>query len=357
VSHGTNRAQKNRQRFSLELIWHNASRDCEGDKLNTRRKLMVVLGAGALAAPVHLLAQRVYRIAVLIQGTERTLGARFEALRAGLRELGYVEGKNLSISLRWNEGGLEQLPGLAAELLRDNPDVFVVAPVVTAAAAQKLSRSVPIVIASGGGVLKIGLAKSFAHPGGNVTGLENQGEELVQKHIELLKTIVPGISRLGVLNTGKYVFHDEAWRAAMQAAQVMKVTLIDVRVGAPRDLARIASICGKEGCGGLYVMTDPILTSWRAQVIEEAMRLRLPAVYAIREYAQEGGLISYSPDIEAQYRRAATYVDKILKGAKPGDLPIERPTTFELVVNMKTAKALGLTIPNSILVQATQVIE
>ena len=325
--------------------------------MNNRRKLVLALGAAALGAPDILLAQRVYRIAVLIHGTERTLGARFEALRAGLRELGYIEGKNLSISIRWNEGGLERLPDLAEELLRSKPDVLVVAPVVAAAAAQKHTKTVPIVIASGGGVVKIGLAQSLARPGGNVTGLENQAEELVQKHIELLKTIVPGITRLAVLNTGKYIFHDEAWRAAAQAAQVMKVTLVDVRVGAPRDLARLVSICGKEGCGGLYVMTDPILTNWRAQIIEEAFRLRLPAVYPSIEFAEEGGLISYSQNIQEQYRRAAAYVDKILKGAKPGDLPIERPTIFELVVNLKTAKAFGLTIPNSILVQTTRIIE
>ena len=325
--------------------------------MNNRRKLVLALGASALGAPATLLAQRVYRIAVLIHGTERTLGARFEALRAGLRELGYIEGKNLSISIRWNEGGLERLADLAEELLRTKPDVLVVAPVVAAAAAQKHTKTVPIVIASGGGVVKIGLAQSLARPGGNVTGLENQAEELVQKHIELLKTIVPGITRLAVLNTGKYIFHDEAWRAAAQAAQVMKVTLVDVRVGAPRDLARLASICGKEGCGGLYVMTDPLLTNWRAQIIEEAFRLRLPAVYPSIEFAEEGGLISYSQNIQEQYRRAAAYVDKILKGAKPGDLPIERPTKFELAVNMKTAKTLGLTIPNSILVQTTRIIE
>jgi len=325
--------------------------------MNNRRKLVLALGAAALGAPDILLAQRVYRIAVLIHGTERTLGARFEALRAGLRELGYIEGKNLSISIRWNEGGLERLADLAEELLRTKPDVLVVAPVVAAAAAQKHTKTVPIVIASGGGVVKIGLAQSLARPGGNVTGLENQAEELVQKHIELLKTIVPGITRLAVLNTGKYIFHDEAWRAAAQAAQVMKVTLVDVRVGAPRDLARLASICGKEGCGGLYVMTDPLLTNWRAQIIEEAFRLRLPAVYPSIEFAEEGGLISYSQNIQEQYRRAAAYVDKILKGAKPGDLPIERPTIFELVVNLKTAKALGLTIPNSILLQTTRIIE
>ena len=325
--------------------------------MNNRRKLVIALGAAALGAPDILLAQRVYRIAVLIHGTERTLGARFEALRAGLRELGYIEGKNLSISIRWNEGGLERLADLAEELLRTKPDVLVVAPVVAAAAAQKHTKTVPIVIASGGGVVKIGLAQSLARPGGNVTGLENQAEELVQKHIELLKTIVPGITRLAVLNTGKYIFHDEAWRAAAQAAQVMKVTLVDVRVGAPRDLARLASICGKESCGGLYVMTDPLLTNWRAQIIEEAFRLRLPAVYPSIEFAEEGGLISYSQNIQEQYRRAAAYVDKILKGAKPGDLPIERPTIFELVVNLKTAKAFGLTIPNSILVQTTRIIE
>ncbi len=325
--------------------------------MNKRRKLVIALGAGAIAAPVSLLAQRVYRIAVLIHGTERTWGKRLEALRAGLKAFGYVEGKNLSLSVRWNEGGLERLPDLAAELLRDKPDVLVASPVLAAAAAHKHTQTVPIVIASGSGAVKIGLAQSLAHPGGNVTGLESQQQELTAKHLELLKTIAPAISRVGVLNTGKFIYHDEAWRAAAQAAKVLKLTLIDLRVGAPGDLARIASTCGKGGCDALYVMTDPNFMNWRVQIIEQAAQLRLPAVYFQPEFVRDGGLISYSADIEDMFRRAATHVDKILKGAKPGDLPIEQPTKFELLVNGKTAKALSIQIPNEILLRAEKLIE
>ena len=324
---------------------------------STRRALLLALGAGALAAPIRLFAQRVYRIAVLIHGTERSHGARFEALRAGLRDLGYVESGNLSLSVRWNEGGLEHLPELAAELLRGNPDVLVVAPVLSALAAHKLTRTVPIVVTGGAGAVQTGLAQSLAHPGGNVTGAMNQGEELTSKQIELLKEIAPGISRLGVLTTGQSLVHDETWRDAMRAARALKLKLIEVRVGKPGDLAWLASICGKGNCQGLLVLLDPALINWRAQIINSVARLHLPAVYPQSEYVREGGLISYAANPEELYRRAAYYVDKILKGAKPGDLPIEQPTKFELAVNMKTAKALGIKIPNSILVQATKVIE
>ena len=325
--------------------------------MNNRRKLLFVFGASALGAPARLLAQRVYRIAVLIHGSERGWTARYDALRAGLRALGYVEGKNLSLAVRWNEGGLERLPALAAELLRDKPDVFVASPVLSAAAAHKHSQTVPIVIASGSGAVKIGLAKSLARPGGNVTGLESQQQDLTLKHFELLKTIAPAVSRVAVLNTEKFIYHDEAWRAAAQAAKVLKFTLIDLRVEVPGDLARIAPTCGKAGCDALYVMVGPNFINWRTQIIEQAAQLRLPAVYYQPEFVHEGGLISYSADIEDMFRRAATHVDKILKGAKPGDLPIEQPIRFELVVNRKTATALGLKISGAILVQATKIIE
>jgi putative ABC transport system substrate-binding protein len=229
--------------------------------------------------------------------------------------------------------------------------------VLSAAAAHKHTRSIPIVVASGAGAVKIGLAASLARPGGNVTGLESQNEELTQKQIELLRTTAPGISRLGVLNTGKFLFYDEAWRAAAQAVQALKLTLVDVRVATAEDLARIASICGKGGCDALFVMPDPNLINWRAQIIDQAARLRLPAVYAQLEFAQEGGLISYAPNFEEMFRRAATYVDKLLKGAKPADLPIERPAKFELVVNLKTARGLGLSISPEFLLRADRVIQ
>jgi putative tryptophan/tyrosine transport system substrate-binding protein len=325
---------------------------------NGRRDALLAfgaLGASAWLRAGH--AQRVYRIAVLIHGSKRRQAARFEALRAGLRELGYVEGRNLSLTVRWNEGSLERLPDLAAELLRDKPDVFVGFPVRSAAAAQKHSRTVPIVIAGGAGAVKNGLAKSLAHPAGNVTGLESESEELIHKQIGLLKIIVPGISRLGVLNTAKYLFNDEALRAAAQVAQVLWLTLVDVRVGAPGDLARLASICGRGGCDALLVMPGTDLQDWRAQIIDQAARLQLPAIYPNLEFAQDGGLISYAPSVEAMFRRAAAYVDKILKGAKPGDLPIQLPTTFDLTINLKTARALGLTIPDAVLARADQVIK
>jgi len=325
--------------------------------MNNRRRLLFAFGAGALGAPARLLAQRVYRIAVLIHGSERAWTARYDALRAGLRTLGYVEGGNLNLSVRWNEGGLERLPDLAAELLRNEPDVFVASPVLSAAAAHKHTQIVPIVIASGSGAVKIGLAKSLARPGGNVTGLESQQQDLTLKHLELLKAIAPAVSRVGVLNTEKFIYHDDAWRAAAQAAKVLKLTLIDLRVEALGDLARLAPTCGKAGCDALYVMVGPNFINWRTKIVEQAAQLHLPAVYYQPEFVHEGGLISYSADIEDMFRRAAIHVDKILKGARPADLPIEQPTKFELEVNRKTAKALGLTIPGPILVQATRVIE
>jgi putative ABC transport system substrate-binding protein len=307
------------------------------------------LGAGT--------AQRMYRIAVLVHGLERTQGARVEALRTGLREHGYVEGKNLSLSVRWNEGGLERLPDLAAELLRGKPDVLAAGPVVSAAAAQKQTRAVPIVIMWGAGAVKVGLAKSYARPGGNVTGLEAQNEDLSPKHMELLKTIAPGTSRLGVLNTGTNLFHEEAWQAATQAAQALKIALIDVRLGVMEDIARVPEICGKGACDGLYVMPDPLISNWRSQIIEQAAKLRLPAVYFQPEFVLEGGLLSYSANIEDMCRRAAGHIDKILKGAKPAELPIERPSKFELVINLKTARALGLTIPDAVLARADRLVK
>ena len=325
--------------------------------MNNRRKLLVALAAFGTATWIRVgHAQRVYRIAVLMHTTERSLGARLEALRAGLKELGYVEGKNLTLSVRWNEGGQDRLPELAAELLRDKPDVLVTSNVLGAQAAFRHTRTVPIVLAGGTGAVKVNLAQSLARPGGNVTGVTSMGDELASKRVELLKTMVPGLSRLGVLTTGKSLVHDEQMRGVMKAAQVLKLKTIEVRVSAPGDLARLASICGKGACQALFVVQDSELTGWRAQIIDSAARLRLPAVYSNGEFVQEGGLISYSTNNAELFRRAATFVDKILKGAKPGDLPIEQPTRFELVVNQKTAKALGIKIPNEILLRAETVI-
>ena len=214
-----------------------------------RRRLLLALGAGALA-PIAFAQQtgKIYRIAVLVNGNERTYRTRVAALRASLGELGYVEGKNLVLVIRWNdEGSQERLPDLAAELLNENPDVFFCAPVLVAAAIQKLTQTVPIVFGNGNGSVKIGLAKSYARPGGNVTGFENQQDELIQKYLELLKTIAPKISRVAVLSSGLYNFHDEAWRALREAAPKLKLALIDVRAVALGDLSRLAATCRSSG--------------------------------------------------------------------------------------------------------------
>lgn len=322
--------------------------------MNRRDFVLVLVALGA--APAVVQAQPVFRIGVLIHGTERTYGTRVEALRAGLRDLGYVEGGNLKLSVRWNEGSAERLPDLAADLLREKPDVLVAAPVFSAAAAHKHTRTVPIVIASGSGAVQIGIAQSLARPGGNVTGVSHQGEDLTQKQVELLKTIAPDISSVGFLTTGKSFIYEEQKRHVMRAAEVLRLRFIEVRIGTAADLGRLASMCGKGGCEALLVATDPTLTNLRAQIYDWATRLRLPAVYPVPQYAKEGGLIGYGANGEELFRSAATYVDKILKGAKPGDLPIEQPTKFDLVVNLKAAKAIGLTIPQAVLLRADEVI-
>jgi putative ABC transport system substrate-binding protein len=319
------------------------------------RREFLIGGLASLASP-SASAQRTYRIAILVHGTAASYARRFDALRAALKEYGYAEGRNLAIVARWNDAGLERLPELAAELLREKPDVFVCGPTLSSAAVQKHTRTVPIVQANGAGAVKIGLAKSFARPGGNVTGVETQTEELTPKHIELVKAVVPRLSRLAVLNTGNYLFHEEAWRAARKASEALKIKLIDVRIGASAELVRLPAMCGNGACDALYVMPDPDMINWRAQIVEHAARLRLPAVYFQPEFVRDGGLISYSADVEDMWRRAAGYVDRILKGANPADLPIERPLKFELAINLKTAKALGLSIPGDLLARADRVI-
>lgn len=313
-------------------------------------------GLVALAASPSVRGQRVYRVATLVNGSEKSYGARVASLRTALDALGYVEGRNLALLSRWNEGPLERLPDLAAELLREKPDAVVCGPTLSAAAVQKHTRTTPIVQANGAGAVKIGLAKSFARPGANMTGLETATEELTPKHIEFLKSVAPHISRLAVLNTGNYLFHEEAWRAARQAADSLKLTLVDVRIASAQEIADLAARCAKGGCDALYVLPDPSTINWRASIIEQAARLRLPAMYFQPEFVQDGGLMSYSANIEDLWRRAASYVDRILKGAKPGELPIERPTKFELTLNLTTAKSLGLAIPGELLARADRIV-
>jgi putative ABC transport system substrate-binding protein len=203
------------------------------------RRRFLIGGLVALGAARAANAQRTHRIAVLVHGPERAQRGTVEALRAGLKQHGYLEGRNLNLSVTWNDGGLERLPGLAAEILKARPDVVVAAPALAAAAVKKHTGTVPIVVMWGAGAVKLGLAKSFARPGLNVTGLEGQSEDLTGKHLELLKAIAPRVFRLGVLNSGNYLFHEEAWRAGRESAQALKLSLVDVRIGGAARADRV----------------------------------------------------------------------------------------------------------------------
>ena len=309
----------------------------------------------ALAAGDASAQPRMPLIVVLMHGTESVI--RLDALREGLRELGYHEKQNYRMEVRWSDNRVERLPELARELLGFKPDVAVAQPVLAAQAFHRESKTIPIVMAGGAGAQRVGLIASLARPGGNVTGLTNQGDELTTKLFELLQEIAPRAKRVVALSSGLGAVELDVRAGSRAAAKAYGLTLIEAFAESPSQLRLLAERCARERCEALVSLLDPNLTNFRGDVVALAAKLRIPAAYPINAFAEDGGLISYSTNTLQLTRRAATYVDKILKGAKPGDLPVERPTKFELVVNQKTAKALGLKIPPSILVRTDRVIE
>lgn len=318
----------------------------------------MLLALGTVFADGAALAQpRLPLIVVLMHGKEDALRNRLEGLIEGLRELGYVENRNCRMEVRWSDNQLDRLPALARELLAKNPDVAVGFPVLSAQALQRESRSVPIVIASGAGAQRLGLIASLAHPGGNVTGLQNQLDELAAKQLEFLKEIAPNAKRVMTLSSGFSAAEPEVRQGSRVAAKAFGMTLIEALADSPAKLAQVSALCEREQCEALVVLLDPNLQNFRLEVIAMAARLRIPSAYPVLEYAVDGGLVTYSSDVRSLFRRAASYVDRILKGAKPADLPVERPTKFELVINLKTARTLGIKIPQSVLARADRVIE
>jgi putative ABC transport system substrate-binding protein len=308
-------------------------------------------GGAALAQPRQPL------IVVLMHGKESALRSRVDGLTEGLRELGYVEGRNYRMEVRWSDNQVDRLPALARELLARKPDVAVGAPVLAAQALHRESRTVPIVIANGAGAQRLGLIASLANPGGNVTGLQNQLDELSAKQFEFLKEMVPNAKRVMTLSSGLGAAEPDVREGSRTAAKTYGITLIEALADSPAKLAQVSAVYERESGEALVVLLDPNLSSFRSEVIAMAARLRIPSVYPTLEYADDGGLIAYSTDARPLFRRAATYVDRILKGAKPGDLPVEQPTKFELVINLKTAQVLGITIPPSVLLRADRLIE
>ena len=279
-----------------------------------------------------------------------------EAFRQGLRELGYVEGQNMAIEHRCADGQFDRLPDLVAELVRIPVDVIVTGGENAARVARQATRTIPIVIAAGGDPVELGLVASLARPGGNITGLSLLSLELGGKRLELLKEIVPTASQVAVLFNPADATNVRERREMEGAARLLGVQLHALEVRGPAEFESAFATAIREGAGALMTLRTFLLERHQTQIIHLAAKSRLPAMYEQRAYVDAGGLISYGPSVPDLFRRAATYVDKILKGAKPADLPVEQPMKFELIINLKTAGVLGITIPPRILFQADEVI-
>ena len=298
-------------------------------------------------------AGKVYRIGFLRQGQPPK--AWVEALQQSLRERGYVEGRNLVWEFRLTDGGLDQLPQFAEELVRLKVDVILASASSAAMAAKGATTSVPIVFAGVYAPVEIGLVPSLGHPGGNITGVAVNASDMAGKRLQLLKELVPTLKRVAMLSHPAHPTNAVQLQGAEAAARTLGVQLEAVPVRGADDFD--SALKALRSIDGLMHADTPLFTTHRARLVDAVARSRRPAIYALKGYVDAGGLVSYGADLPDLYRHAAIYVDKILKGAKPGDLPVEQPTKFELVINQRTAKAIGLTIPPSFLVRADQMID
>jgi len=274
-----------------------------------------------------------------------------------MRELGYAEGKNLTIEWRFADGKTDRMPGFAAEFVQLKLDAIVTVDPVGISAAQKATATIPIIMNGVSDPVGNGFVQSLAHPGGNITGPSNFGAELAPKHLEMISSVVPGLLLVAVLMNPDSTTNRAGLKGVEAAAQKRKVKILPVAARTPQEIEHAFSLMARQKAGGLIVLRDGFLNQQRRQIAELAAKNRLPTITGLREYVEAGGLMSYGNSLTDQYRRVATYVDKIFKGAKPGDLPVEQPTKFELFINGKTAKALGLKIPQSLLITAEKVIE
>lgn len=324
-----------------------------------RRDTILALAALAVA-PLAALAQRqdrVWRLGVLNTGDRALLESReIAAFRQALRELGYDEGRNLVIEWRFADGDVSRLPGLAGELARLRPDVILAGGTPSSRAAQNATKTIPIVFASVGDPLGVGLVKSLAHPGGNVTGLSNLNVDVGPKRLELLLSIAPRPARIGVLVHPDNPNHAILLKNVQAAAEKRRVAVVRVPARTVQDIDDAFPSMRRQKADALLVALDGFFQQQRRQIADLAARHRMPSMTAERMYAEAGCLLSYGSSFAEAYRRVATYVDKILKGAKPGDLPVEQPTKLELVVNARTAAAIGVVVPKALLELADEVI-
>ena len=324
-----------------------------------RRRTFILAVGGAVAWPLAARAQQagpLPTIGFLVAGTPTSHGQWVAAFVQRLRELGWIEGRTITIEYRWAEGRSERFAEIAAELVRRKVDVIVTSATEAIVAAKQATSVIPIVFAAAGDPVGTGLVASLARPGGNITGLSIQQTDVAAKRLELLREIVPGLRRLAILGnaSGPAVVLD--MREVETAARTLGLEVITSEIRRGEDIAP-AFAAFKGRAEALYLPIDPLVNTHRLRISMLALAARLPTMHSVREYVEAGGLISYGPNRPELYRRAAELVDKILRGAKPADIPVEQPTKFELVINVKTAKALGLDIPPSLLARADEVIE
>jgi len=326
----------------------------------SKRNFVFALGAIFLTLSFPSEAQqpaKVPRIGFLFVTSLSTISARIEALRQGLRELGYVEGKNIVIELRSAEGKLDRVPALAAELVRSKVDVIVTGGATDTRAAKEATNTIPIVMAQDSDPVGSGFVASLARPGGNITGLSTLAPEVSGKRLELLKEIIPKLSRVAVLGISTRPGNAQSLKEVELAAGAFKVQVQYLDVLDVREIETAFRAATKGRAEAVLVLQSPFFNSQRKQIADLAIKSRLPAIYPQTDYTEVGGLMYYGANTPDLFRRAATYVDKILKGAKPADLPVEQPKTFELIINLEAAKQIGLTIPPNVLVRADKVIK
>ena len=331
-------------------------------RVSLPKRRLVAAGVASLLATRLGLAQRadrVYRVGFL---SARRRPASLDADYYGafprrMAELGYVEGRNLVIEWRFADGDYPRLPAFAAELVRLNVDAILALGPPGARAAHEATKTIPIVVVVSEDPVRSGLVKSLAKPGGNVTGLFNLAGDLVPKHFEMLRSIVPKLARVALLVNPANTAHAPVRATAIASARQSSIDVVAVEAASGGDIARAFEKLSAERAQALVVVLDPLFIQQVREIADHATRQRLPAIFAIREFAEAGGLMSYGWDQADIYRRAAGYVDRILKGAKPADLPVQQPTTIELVVNAKSARAMGLAVPPSLRATAAQIIE
>lgn len=300
--------------------------------------------------------KKIYRIGALNGSTPAQTTHMFRAFLEGLREQGFVEGENFTIEYRWAEGRLERLPSMAAELAKLNVDLIFAPPTVSAVAAHEATKTIPIVFALAANPVGNGLVESLARPGGNVTGLSTINVELGAKRLELLKEAFPRIKRVAVLHNPDDHSNQLQLKLATEAARALKIALLPIGLQRREEIEAAFATVRKEQADAVFVMENPVNFTARKELVSQVQQSRLPAIYALREFVDDGGLMAYAVNTADQFRRAAVYVAKILKGAKPAELPVEQPTRVDLVINLKAARAEGYAIPQSLLLRADEVI-